>query len=268
MSLRPIQTLRVSSNYSISERARVRLAIISYMRAFGLGYGRMFDRMQEVLPEEYRYAVKDKSQISEFLKGSEPEDEKVRAFLKFLKLERPESVQNKPFSVVSQIYIDVSTESLSKLPPENLENCMLFSVHFRNFLQTKANIGSFTSTLDRLVGDYERILIEVQEASLNGTGTETPFRLFSRGIAVASGNDQRMIVKDVLRGEISLGAIGSQDQYDKPLKYLFLSDFPKPRSSSQEQGRIRGQSVLREYLISRVQSRKLSIELSKVGLLR
>ena len=77
------RTLR-DSRFSVPERNRVRTALITYMRRFGASPAKVMEEMDKLLPEQFWGVIKDRTQINAFLKGAEPEDEKIDAFIKLI----------------------------------------------------------------------------------------------------------------------------------------------------------------------------------------
>lgn len=82
--------LRSKSNFSLPQRARVRFALTSYMRKYGLSYQATCDEIWDLLPSDLSGSVKDKTQVEDFVKGSEPRDDKIRTYSAFLKAVDPE----------------------------------------------------------------------------------------------------------------------------------------------------------------------------------
>lgn len=84
------KSLRSKSNYSLSQRSRIRFALTAYMRKFGLSYQATCEEIWAVVESDLSDTIKDKTQIEDFVKGSEPRDDKLRAYSTFLKAVEPE----------------------------------------------------------------------------------------------------------------------------------------------------------------------------------
>lgn len=99
MSDDPSNVIRISrapknSAYTVSERQRIRLALIQYVRRNGLSYQRTLDELNNVVEARHQGVIKDKVQIGEFLRGAEQRDDKINAYLEYLSIVAPHLVKH------------------------------------------------------------------------------------------------------------------------------------------------------------------------------